>query len=331
MVNNSIVNLTGNHISNEHDDLFAVIMGFYLQTVMTYLGGVLNFICILIFIEIIRKEQQNQGHLFKYLLIKSICDCAFCVQNMPQMFYFRADFSKSVNLGMQYWYKYFFFFAFPLLSQLSVWFEIAASIDCVFSVSRKFPWHKTKTCFWTVTIGLVVFYFIYYFPNIYLFTVQSNGEGGYYPKRTEFGLDVKVRFYRNLFHTILREFLPLIMSFVLNSIIVYYIRKLTLNRKKMATMNLNCGNLNAKVLKSQKAEQNKIKMMFFTSFIHLFRLPQIFYNFNLFNIRSYNFLVQLFLLSFSASYVVPLIFYVAFNRMFRKYFLILFLFYKYSY
>jgi hypothetical protein len=325
MENISKVNLTTNH--NPKNDLVAVIMGFYLQTVMTYLGGFFNFICILIFIKIIKKEQQNQGHLFKYLLIKSICDCAFCVQNMPQMFYYRADFSISVNLGMQYWYKYFFYFAGTLLSQLSVWFELAASIDCVCLVARKFPWHKTKTCFWIVTVGLVVFYFIYYFPNIFLFTIQSNGKDCYYPKRTEFGLNLKIRFYRNLFHTILRDILPLIISLVLNSIIVYYIHQLTVNRRKMTTKELTSASTsaNALVRRSQKAERNKIKMMFFTSFIHLFRLPILLYNFNIFNIRSSNFLVQLCLLSLSVSYIVPFMFYIGFNNTLKKYFLNIFL------
>jgi hypothetical protein len=314
---NNESNVTSNSTQN---DIFAVILGFYIQTVLTYLGGLLNFICILIFIKILKQEQSNQGHLYKYLLIKSVWDCFFCVQNMPQMFYYRADFSESDSYSMQYWYIICFYFLYSLLSQLSVWFEIVASIDCVCLVSRKFQWHRTNICFWTVTLVLTLSWTAYYIPNLFLFSIEKNDKGGFYPKPTQFGRKRAVKI-RTLIHTIFRDILPVFISVILNSIIFYYIRQLTVKRKQMTVRSVSTitNMASSMVKKSQKAERNKIKMMFFTSCIHIFHIPVIFWNFNIFNVRSSSFLSQLCLLSISFSYVMPIFSYAAFNSTFKRY------------
>jgi hypothetical protein len=302
-------------------DILSVILGFYVQTVMTYAGALLNFICILIFIEIVRYEHSNQGNLYKYLLVKSILDCLFCVQTIPQMFYYRADFSTNKSRGMQYWFKYNFYYFYPVLSLASVWFEVAASIDCLLLIARKFQWHKTLFCFWSVTVSLIVACLIFYIPTLFWFEIERYEDGGYYSKVTKFGLTRLMTYHYVLIHSILRDIIPAIISIFLNSMIVYYIREVKVRRQNMeiqhsVTINHQTSTM---VKKAQKAEKNKIKMIFFTSFTHFFHLPGIIYNMNLFNVRSNNFLTQLCILSVSFSYFVPIVSYSAFNKNFSKY------------
>jgi hypothetical protein len=322
-MNNLTLNLTNSTTLNSQFDVFSVVLGFYLLNIMTYMGAVLNLFCILIFIKIVKAEQSNQGHLFKYLLIKSLFDCLFCVQNFPQMFYYRADFSISRSYAIQYWFMYCFYFLYPLTSQLSVWFEVAASIDCLFSVSRRFQFHKTKKCFWIVTIALISINFINYFPYLFRFTIEEYDDGdGYFIKTTKLGASRFIIYDHTLIHNIFRDVLPLFISIILNAIIFYYIRQLTMKRKQMIAPTLSTFSnhiTNVMVKKAQKAEKNKIKMMFFTSFIHIFHVPVIFFNFNILNVRSNNFLAQLCLLSINMSYFVPIISYAAFNNTFERY------------
>jgi hypothetical protein len=321
LTNNITSNTTSNGRPIPQFDIFAVVLGFYVLNIMMYTGAALNLICILIFIKIVKDEQPNQGNLFKYLLLKSVFDCLFCIQNFPQPFYYRADFSISESYVMQYWFKHGMYYLYPLTSQLSVWFEIFASIDCLFLISRKFPFHKTKICFWMVTISLITINILYYIPFGFLrYTIEEYSDGGYYTKITKLGSSFLIDFQLMLVHNVFRDILPLFISIVLNGIIFYYIRQLTVSRKKMtASVSSVTNQTSAMVKKAQKTEWNKIKMMMFTSVIHIFHIPLVFFNFNMFNVRSNSFLTQLCLLSINVSYFIPIVAYVAFNSTFERY------------
>jgi hypothetical protein len=313
-------NSTGNSTQFESDiGLHLVIIGFYLQTVMIYAGAVLNFICILIFIIIIRNEQYDQGNLFKYLLVKSVFDFLFFLQNIPQMFYYRVDFSVNDSYGMQYWFIYCFYFLYPLTSQLSVWFEIAASIDCLCLVARKFQWHKTTRCFWKVTLSMIGISIIYYSPLLFWYKIEKNESGnGYRPVIKHINEFLFLLFYYLSFiHIIFRDVLPLFVSIILNLMILFYIRRLTIAHKNMNSSVIN--NTSIMVKRLQKVERNNMKMMLFTSFIHVFHIPVIIYNLNAFNVKSKHFLSMLCILSINFSYFIPIISYIKFNTTFRRY------------
>jgi hypothetical protein len=314
------LNVTKNTTIVIEHDIFAVVLGFYLPALMSYSGAVLNFICVLIFIKIVRNESANQGNLFKYLLTKSIFDFFFCLQNMPQMFYFRADFTTSKSYLMQLWYMYCFYFLYPLTSQLSVWFEIAATIDCLCLILRKLEFHKTKLCFWVVTTTTISVSIVFYIPLLFWFKIEKHKDGGFYPKATKLGTSRAISYYHTLVHNIFRDILPVFISILLNATILYCIRQMTTRRKRMASlMNAMSNQTSRMVKRAQRAEKSKIKMMFFTSLIHVFHVPVIFYNFNMFNVKSNSFLVQLCLVSISVSYFIPIILYTAFNNTFRNY------------
>jgi hypothetical protein len=311
---NTSLNSTDNH-------LFAVIIGFYVQAVMTWLGGLLNFICILIFIRIIKNQRSNNtsGYFFEYLLLKSICDCLFCLQNIPHTFYFKADFTYSGNYLMQLWYIYCFYYLYSILSGLSVWFEVAASLDCVCLLSRTFEWHKKKWCFWAATIIPILFLILFNLISVFRFTIEKN-DNGYYLQMTQHAELNSILYYHDIILSVKRDLLPLLVSIILNFIILNHLRRSTINRRNLAKNH----KLSAMVRKARQAEHNKIKMTFFTSFIHLFHIPVIFYNFNILNVRSNNFTAQLCVLSNNISYIIPIITYTTFNTTFKSYFFNLF-------
>jgi hypothetical protein len=319
-------NLTTNEtVSSKKNDIFSVIVGYYVFNVMLWLGAALNSISVVIFSKIVRTEQSNQGHLFKYLLLKSIMDCIFCVVNLPRMIYYQADFGINESYIMQLWFRFVYYYIYCITSQLSVWFEIAASIDCVCLIARKFPWHKMKACFICVTPTFIIGFTLFYIPYLFFFEVEKNDHGGYYPKVTSFG-NSKFIYYHLLVHSITRDIIPVFISIILNSIILYYIRQLTLRRKNMTVTSTTMITTQAALIvkKSQKAERNKIQMMFVTSFIHVFRVPLIFYNFNMLNVLSNVFVSHLCLLSICFSYFIPIFTYIGFNNTFRKYFAAIF-------
>jgi hypothetical protein len=323
-MNETLNEINNGTLTNRSRNWITLIFGFYAQIIMTYSGAVLNFICILIFIKIIKGERGNSGNLFKYLLVKSICDCIFCIQNMPQMFYYRADRSIADSYIMQIWFVYFFYYVYGVLSQLSVWFEIFASIDCILLITGRFRWHKTKLCFWMVTIGLILFMIVAYIPFLFWRRIEKKPNGhGYMPVVTSFGYGSIIQVHHVRFHNFTRDILPLFVSLILNSIILYYIRQMTKRRQQMSTQKpstLTVVSNNTKMVrKAQRNEKNKIKMIFFSSFTHLFHLSMVIHNFNIFNVKSSIFLKQLCFLSIGISYFIPIISYIAFNSTFKKY------------
>jgi hypothetical protein len=319
------------NFSNKTNDLTSIIFGFYTPNIMNILGVVFNLWCILIFIEIIKLEQRqrNKGHLYKYLFIKSICDCLFCLQNIPQMFYFKVDFTISDSYLMQLWFIYCFYYLYPVLSMLSVWFEVFALIDCLCLISDKMKWHKNKIYFYSLTTLLISLTFLSDIPYLFWFKIEENESGGYRSVATPLGRS-KFLYYYALFNGLMRDCVPLFISIVINGFIFYFIRESTVRRMRIHNTNNNNNNrINLKLIQqSQKAQINKIKMIFFTSFIHLFHIPVIFYNLNVFNVQANSFMARLCILSFNFSYFIPIITFTAFNLTFKRYFFKMISFYK---
>jgi hypothetical protein len=307
------------------------IIGYYLLNTLNILGFFLNIFCVVILYKIVKREQNNQGHLFKYLFIKSISDCLFCLVNIPNIFYYTKDLVKSESFIMQVWYIVGYFYCYALFSEISIWFEIYALIDCLCLVSMKFQWHKNKLCFKIVALTLITFFTIFYVPLFIKMEIVKKLNGNYEIRNTEFGKSVNMEYYL-IVHSILRDVLPVCISFILNSFILCYIKKSTFTRQRIGAMNNSSdvtNQANKLVAKSINAERNKIKMIFFTSCMHVFHIPIIFYNLNLFNVQSSFMFQQLCVFFADLYFATPIVSYIGFNNTFRKYFLKIVLFYKY--
>jgi hypothetical protein len=302
---------------NNSNESFERIIGYYLINALTILGCFLNFICILIFYKIIKQEQNNQGHLYKYLLLKSISDFMICIVNIPLIIYYKQEPELDDSFIMQVWFIGGYFYLYRVFTQLSIWFEIFALIDCFCLVSMKFKWHKSKLCFYLTSILSTLIFFVYYIPTNFDFKIVRIGNGGY--KVDEFNI-IFVHYYAAT-HTISRELLPICISIVVNTLILFYIRKATIHRQRIADINSKSVNSQAHLMiaRSIHAERNKTKMIIVTSCMHVFHLPIIFYNFNISNIKSNLLLKKLCFLSLYLYFIIPIVSYVAFNKTFRKY------------
>jgi hypothetical protein len=323
---NMNMNLSLNSSSNNNSlieveldiiDIANQIVSFYLFNIMVYGGTILNLVCILVFIKIIKEEQENQGHLFKYFLIKSVFDLLFCIQNLPRAFFYRVDSTINRSYSMQIWYVYSYYFLYSLFSQLSVWFEIAASLDCLCLISMKFKWHKTKNCFYLVVSSFIGFWTIFYIPNLFWFKIVKRVSSGYAPRLTTFGKS-KLVYYHVILHNIFRDMIPIIILMIINSAIFYFIRKTTVRRKSLQGQRNSTGSDSTMVKKAQQAERNKIKMMFTTSLINIFHIPAVYYNLNVSKVRSNTFFSNLCLLLLTVSYVIPIFTYILFNNTFKR-------------
>jgi hypothetical protein len=312
--------------TNENKKLISKIIGYYLLNTINIVGLLLNIICVSIFFKIIKQEHNNQGHFYKYLFIKSISDCFFFIVNLPVLFYFKDD-TIDKSFIMQVWYIVGYFYLFTVFSQISIWIEICALIDCLCLVSMKFQWHKSKLCFKIVTISIIMIFLVFYIPLLSKMKIEKKLNGGYRVNRTT---DLMKSSIIKYFFVISRDLLPFCLSLILNLFILWFIKKSTLRRRRIgnATESSVTNQTNNLILRSINAEKNKIKMIIFTTFLHLLHFPLIFSNLNLFNVVSDSTIRQLCVVSINVYFLIPIVNYTAFNFTFRKYIRKVILFYK---
>jgi hypothetical protein len=287
---------------------------FYTEYTTLTVGILFNLISIVIFNKIIKNEQQNRGHLYKYFLIKSFADLGVLAVSLPEMFYFPLNSPDSNDsYGMQIWYIYFYYYFFNIFAYLSSFCEAAASFDCLMLVYGKYTFYKSK-CFFVCSIGGVFgFSLIFLAPIVFLFKIDLNEESRSY--------SIKYMEYKNNFHLIyrivyysVRDLIPLIVLFIFNTSILVILKRITTSRQQVLT------SADPSIRRSRSAEKNKLKMILFTSLSYTFHFPiLIVYTgivplpLTVFFVRFFNFLLLL-------PYVVSFFSYISFNTHFRRYF-----------
>jgi hypothetical protein len=319
-VDNKFEKVIKMNLTSMNDNLISKVIVHYFINTLNVLGSFLNMICVLIFYEIIKEEQNNQGHFYKYLFIKSISDCLFCLVNIPNIFYYTKDLVKSESFIMQVWYIVGYYYLYALFSQISIWFEICALIDCLCLISMKFQWHKSKLCFKIVTISITMIFLIFYIPIFFQKKIEKKLNGGYKIMETNFENSKSFEIHL-IIHTALEVLLPFSFSLILNGFILWYIKKSTMHRQRIVDVDQVNNQSNRLVIRSINAEKNKIKMITFTSCMYVFHLPSIIFYLNIFNIKNNILFEQLSNLSFIFYFAIPILSYTAFNNTFRKYIL----------
>jgi hypothetical protein len=289
------------------------------------LGVLLNLICILIFNKVIKKERVNSGNMFKYLLMKSWCDFINFIFQFPEIYYHNVNTSGSYLVLV--WRYVFYYYLSVLLGVMSVLFEIASSFDCYVLISMRFQWFKTRVCFYSLTIIIILFSFIFYVPALLegdiQLTIINNETSSFILNQTSFIENPYYKFYI-YGHEFLQDILPLICLFFINILILTSLKQATERRRLLeTTVRRDCRTVtraSTMLLNSQIAERNKIKMTFLTSLLYLLHIPIMIRNFADYKINEYKCLTVVWLFLFQLSYSSSIISYILFNNTFRKYF-----------
>jgi hypothetical protein len=295
---------------NSNNLIIRKILGQYILYGVLAVGSILNFISIFIFFKIIREERSNQGHMFKYLFMKCVSDFFRVFLFLPSNFmdhgsFFHILFSKVSD-----------YYLVNIFGVGSSFYEIASSLDCLFLVSRKVKWFKKRFIFYLITIFISVFTVFYFLPGYFRFEItKRESDNTYYLKDSPFKQTVFMQYYFLAIYFALRDGLPLTISLVVNSMIIYYLRQRTKMRKILES-----NKRTILVVNAQVAELKKMKLTIFTSSIVLFRIPAIL-NFLIFDYKSniyYDVAMILSHLSFSVSFFGFLLYNNNFRKIFRQ-------------
>ena len=84
-----------------------VVLNIYLINFINILGIMYNLICVYVFSRIV-KSQRNEGHMFKYLLVKAIHDSISFLTNIFYSQYFCESCEARKFYIVQIWYIWFY-------------------------------------------------------------------------------------------------------------------------------------------------------------------------------------------------------------------------------
>lgn len=203
-------------------------------------GILMNALCILTFIRIIRNERLN-NHMFKYLLFKSIYDeCQFVIQMFAPLYYVESLSSYRSYL-IQIWYIYFYYYAESIFELCSGFLELFATFDCLMTIRKRVECTQ-RPLFFNLTLSLTLLFSclfytfrIYDFKIIHLLNATSslgNESAAYHVMPSDFYATPFSELLKSL-HTLIRDALIVIALIVLNIFILRTLKKSIKNKRKL--------------------------------------------------------------------------------------------------
>lgn len=241
----------------------------YVEICISVAGVCVNFLNMLIFMS--KKINVNKSnvniksshYMYKYLALKSLCDCVFMFQNIT---YLMLECDQGNNFTTMetdhcsftsrlfrsnYYVKVFnliFTFYFGFICQLSSMLcDVAATLDRYLLITRKSNNFSPRRINYKYFIGLILSYacaFYIYKPfqlDIITFneTLTNSGESviTYHFKPSNF-TDSDTSVVLDFVHTIVRDAWCVLLLVLLNAVILVKLKK-TLDRKKMIAYQMN--------------------------------------------------------------------------------------------
>jgi hypothetical protein len=305
-------------------DKFEIIL-YYGTVVIPILGVIANFICTFIFITILRTQSNNNsGHMFKFLLGKSICDALNMIISSLYIFFSDNNSVTHPTYIAHFYYLYFFIYTYNVLVMISTYFEILATIDCYLIISKKWKFFQKNSIFYLLCFIVIILSALaplyYFFKYEIVLNTKLNLE--YEQKTTSL---VHSKFYKCLVLALLipRDILSLIILLITNVFILFELKKSTRRRRI-----LNNGHSSTMIDTALIAEKKKVYMILCASLIYLLHIPSLLQKLDLSFISSlkYYFNIKECLMDLSLSIsIVP---YIIFNNTFKKFFYKFILFFK---
>jgi hypothetical protein len=290
---------------------------YYIYVVFYLISLITNMICLIVFIKIIKTmRNQDSNQMFKYLLMKSICDMFSGIFNLLEPFYYYSALDKSYF--MQVWFIWFNQYLSNVFYLASGLFEIAASFDCAISIENNLKWCRNKLSFIITTLVIFTFCASFLSYHVFIFEIIEynigvNGTKTEYFVYTSIQLLKHRRFAIKLERTqvFIRDLGILIILLIINMFIIF--KMVQIRKRKSQLQNIR----QVTVTVSERAENRKIKMILFLCVFYLFgHFPYLIYFYLLLYSHKFNIDIISYI-CFLMSYSTPLISYYLFNQKFN--------------
>ncbi len=241
---------------------------YYLYKILQSLGIVLNALCVLIFAQIVYTHRRLDGHMYKYLMVKSFCDSALFCGIIVISFTDCDECLSNSLLIMEIWYFYLYRYVVFVLEIASVYLEIAATFDCFITINKLAQCCLSNIWFYTVIFLNFLISLLFYTNHLFQRYIEEVPDPKYSNRTlykltmTTFGGSV---YYENfqVAHTFLRDVLPFGILLILNVLIAYTLQMSTQRKKRLQQGNT-YSRTNIIIARAQRAQRNKVIMIIMT-------------------------------------------------------------------
>jgi hypothetical protein len=298
-----------------------------IKPVISFHNFITNFICTLIFFEILRKYNQSYIKMYHYFFLKSFCDMLTGFIEAFHSFYGIKSLSLSESYIMIFWYVYLHKYTVKSLLIASGLLEIIASFDCAIAMNRSMKWCHKWNSFIVLNISIFSFSFLY---NAYSFIgygirIKGTKLNSLNETITLYETDEKPYhdsleyYYFDLINSLLRDVIVVAILFVINLYILINLKQIKKKKRKLQTIPIQNESTSIKS-RAEKAETRKLKMIYSLCLIYIFgHLPNVLYYLKVFNSISYlafilNSIVDII---YAISYGTPIWVYYFFNKQFK--------------
>jgi hypothetical protein len=296
------------------------IASIFIMPILSIIGFIFNLLSIIVFSLIIKNDHRDD--MYKYLLLKSICEALGCFfSTFSPMYYYNGSLKNTFI--MVNWFIWFQMYIIKALFMSSSGFEIAATFNCCILIEKQLKWCEKRVsfCLWILFI-LILSFGVEIIPtfmitiNEYTFIDQFNRTiHRYNVSGNHFVLKY---FLFGLVDSIIKEVLFLLILLSLNIYILYKLIQIGRRKKRLATNSSNIQN-------NRRAEKRKAMMIIvlFLTFI-MGHLPNfLFFAFNKYfgSEKFWTGSITYGLIFLYFSYSISFFVYFAFNNVFRHLFL----------
>jgi hypothetical protein len=325
-MNNTVVTtryLINDILESFHSNLYFIVNK-YIIVVLAFISFITNMICCLIFVKMLKTiNRRDTNQMFKYLLIKSVCDMLPGVFNLLLPLY-SCDNGCFIQYTyfIQIWYIWFHNYLSHVFYMASGFLDIAASFDCAISIEGKFKWCQERVSFIIINSFIFITCICFYSFQIFSETIIEYSSFSNITETVHYTYSSSQLFkYRKIYlkflmaERFLRDFIVLIILVIIN---LFILNKMIQIRKRKSQLQTT---RTSNVIEAERAENRKIKMIAFLCIIFICgHFPFVIYDiFGKSGVRWQIF--ELFSqILFHFSFPTPIIVYFLFNEKFKLFF-----------
>lgn len=294
----------------------------YVDCLISLFGIIINAICVSVFWHLSNesKTSSNNGNMFRYLFLKSSCDCLqFVVIAFEPAFY-------CEDCAINEWYMthlaeiIFYNYLCSVLEMASGMLELAATIDCYALITKSMSKFRSISGFYFILAAILTYTSSSCAYLLLSNTIQKNiddltGVISYSLDDSEFSFGV-FRQVLNLINILVRDCIVLIAMIFINVLILLALKKST-SRRRLLERNKSKSTL---VTSAVNAERQKMIMILMTG-LNSFsgHLPFAVYMLPIHgDTYFWNCYVSLMYCFYYFSFVTPAFLYYGFNSAFRR-------------
>jgi hypothetical protein len=297
----------------------------YIFMILFVLTFVTNLTCFVILIKIVltsRHQVESSSQMFKYLLIKSVCDM------LPGLFKLLTPLANDNKYYIQVWFIWFHEYLSNVFYLASGMFEIAASFECAISIEGRLKWCQTKFAFVIQTLFIFISCFSFYSFDIFtnkIIEIKSDTViNGTVVEQVCYASVLIFKYYHLIIkltevERIIRDISVLLILIIINLFILF--KMIGIRKRKSQLQTVRSSN----IMNAERAESRKIKMITFLCVIFVighfpYDIHYFFHNSGS-NWDSFGKFCSIF---FYFSFTTPILAYYLFNRKFNYFLMKLF-------